>query len=294
MKTILVLTDFSIKADRATNYALKLALQTRCDLLLCNMFLVPYVEPMTTQLAWPVEDFQTIHEDSINDLKEVAERLNNQLDYEIPSGGFRPAIGQCSKSGSIAEIFDEIAGSNEILLTIISQHGTEGSSSFAFDDHARKIIEKAIFPVMIVPDFEPYHNFQKIAFATDLSITDIDILQNVTSLAKLFGAEVLVTHIADENSDEVYEERIATSFFKMAAAEINYPIINQTIKSKSIVSGLDWITENAGVDLLVLVHRKRNFFYRLVEGSVTHKMTEHLNKPLLIMPVTKVPDRRTV
>ena len=174
MKTILVLTDFSDKADHAAHYALKLAQQTKANLLVCNMFMVPYSEPMSTQVAWPMENFQTIEEDSNNELAALTGRLNLKLDSELSEGDFRPIIEPCSKSGAIAHIFAELAANYQILMAVISQHKT-GASNFVFEDHARSFIEKANFPVFVVPDYEPFNDFKKIAFATDLSISDIDV-----------------------------------------------------------------------------------------------------------------------
>jgi nucleotide-binding universal stress UspA family protein len=47
MKTILVLTDFSINADYAAHYALKLAQRIGANLLLCNMYKVPKDDRIT-------------------------------------------------------------------------------------------------------------------------------------------------------------------------------------------------------------------------------------------------------
>ena len=288
MKTILVLTDFSDKADHAAHYALKLAQQTKAQLLLCNMFMVPYSEPMSTQVAWPMENFQTIEEDSKNELTQLAGRLNGKLDSELDEGDFRPIIEQCSKSGAIAHIFAELATNHQILMAVISQHKSS-ASNFVFEDHARSIIEKANFPVFVVPDYEPFKDFKKIAFATDLSISDIDVLHSLSGFAKLIDAEILVTHVDDQNSDDQEAKQSVKHYFNMDSSEIKSKnIFYRTIKSKSITTGLDWLADNENIDLLVLVHRKRNFFQRLLEGSVTHRMANHLTKPMLVFPNSKV------
>ena len=44
MKTILVLTDFSINADYTAHYALKFAQKIKANLLLCNIYATPVNE----------------------------------------------------------------------------------------------------------------------------------------------------------------------------------------------------------------------------------------------------------
>ena len=65
MKTILVLTDFSISADYAADYALALAQSIEANLLLCNIFERPADENTPDRKAWPK---QACEENSINDL----------------------------------------------------------------------------------------------------------------------------------------------------------------------------------------------------------------------------------
>jgi nucleotide-binding universal stress UspA family protein len=38
------------------------------------------------------------------------------------------------------------------------------------------------------------------------------------------------------------------------------------------------------IDLLVIVHHKRNFFQKLFNGSMTRKLATSSNKPLLVFP----------
>src|SRR5277367_4475636 len=101
MKTILVLTDFSIRADHAAHYALKLAQKIKANLLLCNIFPATGTAAVSTPAGWPKRNYEAFDEDSINELEELADRLNRFLDNKVPDGDFRPAIEQCSKAGPV-------------------------------------------------------------------------------------------------------------------------------------------------------------------------------------------------
>jgi len=285
----LVLTDFSNNADHASQYALKLAHTTKANLLLCNMFLVPYVEPMTTQIAWPTENYNSIEEDSKHGLNILAERLKTEAEKDFSKYGFKPDIEVCSKSGSIADILKELAEQYDLVMAVIGQHDSNVPGLFLSEDHARKIIEKADFPVLIIPENFPFANYKKIAFATDLSISDIDILHSLSGLARLIDSEILITHVDDDSLEDEDTKKNVRNFFNMVSSEINYPkLFLRAIKSNSVTTGLDWLAQNDEIDLLVLVHRKRNFLRRLFDGSVTHKMASHIEKPLLIFSGSKV------
>jgi nucleotide-binding universal stress UspA family protein len=289
MKTILVLTDFSIRADHAAHYALKLAQKIKANLLLCNIFPATGTAPVSTPAGWPKRNYETFEEDSINELEELAERLNRFLDSKVADGEFRPAIEQCSKAGSVGDVIDQITSNRNVLMAVISMHSPDGSIPFLLEDHANEIIEKANCPVLIVPYQVPFRGFNKISFATDLTHNGTDILHCLYGLTKYFDSEILVTHIADQNSLDVEEQQVIKQFFDQEPLGMSYPKIHyRAVKSNSVTAGLDWLSEHTDIDLLVLVHRKRNFFQKIFEESVTQKLASHLTKPMLVFSCKKV------
>lgn len=295
MKTILVLTDFSIRADHAAHYAIKLAQKIKANVLLCNVFLIPSTTPMATQIAWPMENFEMLEQDSTDDLVEIAGRLNNRLNIDTADGGFRPKIDFCSKAGLVAETINEIAKENHVVMVVIGTHAKHGFGSFLSGDHAKDIIENAHCPVLLVPNQVHFEGFNKLAFATDLTQTDIDVLHSLSGLAKHFDAEIMVTHIADESEQDNQAEPGVKIFLSMVSSKINYDkIYYRAVKGKKVVVGLDWIAAHADIDLLVMVHRKKGFFQSLFQGSITPKVADHLTKPLLVFPCSKVEDKLPV
>ena len=284
MKTILVLTDFSIRADNAAQYALKLAQVTHANLLLCNVFSIPSSVGMASQVAWPLEDYDLFEEESQNDLSEFVGRLRKSLEENVTNDeAFRPMIDYCSKTGLIADAIDTIAAENHIVMVVIGTHCKMGLTSWLAGDHAKDIIGKSDYPVLLIPDNARFKNYKRIAFASDLSIKDIDVLHSLSSLAKFFDAEILLTHVADEKPATQEMEPIVSIFLTMVSSKINYPkIFYRAVKGKNIINSLDWVAEHIDVDLLVMVHRKAGFFERLFNASLTKKMAGHISKPMLV------------
>jgi nucleotide-binding universal stress UspA family protein len=296
MKTILVLTDFSIRADHAAHYAVKLAQKIKANVLLCNVFLIPSSSPMASQIAWPMENFETLEQDSADDLSEIVSRLNTRLNIEtLTHDEFKPKIDFCSKTGLVADTINDIAKENQVVMVVIGTHAHHGLSSFLSGDHARDIIEKAHCPVLLVPDQVAFKGFKKFAFATDLTQTDIDVLHSLSGLAKHFEAKIMLTHIADESEQNNQGEPRVKIFLGLVSSKINYPnIYYRAVKGKTTPTGLDWLTTHVDFDLLVMVHRKKGFFESLLGGSITQKMADHLTKPLLVFPCSKVADKLPV
>jgi len=285
MKTILVLTDFSIRADNAAHYALKLAQKIKANLLVCNVFLEPSAQPMASQVSWPMETYETFEEDSINDVSELAGRLNKQLDKDVADGEFRPVIEQSSVAGFVANGLNEIVAAHHILMAVMSIHGTDNLSSFLLGNHAWEIIEKANCPVLLVPYQETFNGYKKIAFGTDLADSDIDVLHSLSGFAKYLNSEILIAHVTAERSAGQEEQNLVKHFLKLVSSAINYPMIYyRAIYNAHITTGLHWLSQHSDIDMLVVVHHKRGFFQRLFGGSISQNLAEHPNIPLLVFP----------
>jgi nucleotide-binding universal stress UspA family protein len=292
MKTILVLTDFSINADYVAHYALKLAQKVEANLLLCNIYEASADEKNTDRKAWPM---RASEENSINDLSELAMRLKAELDKEEGGTQFKPDIEQCSQEGLVGDKLNELAANHEVLLAVISMHSANNLTNFLGTNHAWNIIENAAFPVMVIPYQVRFKDYKLIAFASAVNYTDINVLESLSGLAKYCDSEIMLTHVSDEKTIDGIEESMLKQFFHQIPAKINYPkIIYHNIKSDNVTVSLKWLTAHTDIDLLVLVHQKRSLFQKVFNRSVTQKLSEHPGKPLLIFPCSTVNETLTV
>jgi len=264
MKTILVLTDFSINADYTAHYALHLAQQIKANILLCNVY------------ALDRDQLSAAEQNSIEDLGELAARLRTAANKEN-AAVFRPEISQCSLEGSVAGRINEIAAKNQILLAVISSHNAGLLSTLLSGDHARDMIDQAAFPVLIIPYQVRFHGYRNIAFARNRETVHAGVLQTLSGLAKDTGAQLWVAQVSGKAAAENEEAELA-----QFCNGIRYRLI----RSRDIATGLKLLSSERDLDLLVLVHQKKSFLQRLVKGSITQKMMHHPFTPLLVFPET--------
>ncbi|MES2107741.1 MAG: universal stress protein [Bacteroidota bacterium] len=279
MKTILVLTDFSINSAYTAHYALELAQQTVSDLLLCNIYERPADEQIANTESW---EMCAAKENSINDLGALLAELKNSLDKDVNLNKYRPAIVQCSKDGLIADKLNEIAEGGQILMAVISAHNAGVLNTLLSGNHALEIIDESRFPILVVPYQVRYKHYKTIAFASAMNYTDISVLQSLSGLASYSGADILIAHVDPAKKDSDGSVR---HFFTQIPSKINYPkILYRNIQNRSIVSSLKSLMMNANIDLLVLVHRKPTFFRKIFKQSVVQKLLRQAVKPLLVFP----------
>jgi nucleotide-binding universal stress UspA family protein len=286
MRTILVLTDFTTKDDHAAHYALRLAQKIKANILLCNVY--PQIEASMAagNSAYVNEIYDTLEEQSKNDLSELAGRLKSQL-KNLTDSWFKPTIQQCSKGGPLTTAINEIVESRNVLMAVIAAHSNDDFLTFINVDHARQIIENANCPVLVLPYQVPFKGFNKIAFASDLDQHNADVLNSLCGMGKYFDSEILVTHVGNVPLGPVTENYILKRLIKQEPGETGCSIQYRSVQNKSVTEGLNWLAADTDIDLMVLVHHKRNFFQKLFEKSVTKKLADHLTKPMLVFPANR-------
>jgi len=285
MKTILVLTDFSINADYTAHYALKFAQKIKADLLLCNIYSAPENELRTGRQPWPLGSHEKA---SIDDLGEITARLKTTLDAGEKTD-YRPEIDQCSQEGLIKDTINNIVSSHHVFMAIISMHSAKSQATFFSPDHAWNIIEQANFPLLMIPYQVRFKKYETIAFATDMTVTDKDVLKSLTGLARYSDADILVTHITNNGLSTVEEETLISEFFKTGSLTENSPaILYKAIKSSSVATALKELAQDIAIDMLVLIKRPHNAIQKIFDRNVIRKLANHPAKPILIFPDTPV------
>ncbi|HTI61284.1 universal stress protein [Mucilaginibacter sp.] len=289
MKTIAVLTDFSARAEHAARYALHLAKKVKANILLYNAFLVPSDTPMAAQVAWPMVDYNEIKSDTEKTLKALAKKLEAELKEDHFPGTFLPAVSYQCDEGSIANNITGLEENGDISLLVLATHGSDEISAFMFGNNCRQVIGSANTPVLIVPEKTPLSDIEKIAFATDITYTDVEYVKSLSKLAEKFGAEITITNVNPDNPLDSEHNAAVRLFMDDIEHDVDYRKITfKSVPGSNVKKGLEWLIENIKFDLLVMVHRKSTMFELLFRPSVTKKIAGRVDIPLLVYPYPAV------
>lgn len=286
MKTLLVPTDFSPAANNAARYAMHLAKGMKAGIKLCNAFKVPAEAPMAARIAWPLEDYTSLKNEITEELRLLAGALT-QEELSYPDlQDCHPQVDYISEVGTVTDVVRNLVESQKLPMVVMGMSGAGMVSRLVLGSNSHDMVEKASFPVLLIPSAVAYNGIHKIAFATDLSSGDIEVIHSLAGLAYFFNAEVLLAHVTDEKYDNPGHQHKIDSFLNDITSKLDYPkIYYRHIKSMDVDRGLEWLTEHGQIDMLAMVHRKHNIFDMLFNGSHTQKLAKHIELPLLVFPV---------
>jgi len=285
MKTLLIATDFSPNAGHAASYGYAMAQQLKARLLICHALNVPAEIPQNGMVAWPMEVYDDMMQDSYTEL----EKLKATLIAEAGPDDFQPEIVCIHEAGFVTDVINDEAAQYGADLVIIGAHGNDPLGTLMIGNHSRKLIEVAKVPLLLIPSGVEFKSFQRIAFGSDFKQPekDIELIHQLVTLTEAMDGELILAHIEQNSADPEYSAIVKHLLMELIG-KLNYKNVSyKTVKSDHVEKGLEWLVQHAHIDMMVMAHREHNFFDQLINGSHTQKAAGRIPVPLLVLKPQK-------
>jgi len=280
MKTILLLTDFSKKADHAAELAVEIAERVNADILLYNACLIPEVIPAAEAVFWQNETYEMLEEEVKVMLQKQADRLRKKVANGAKSL-YKPEINYFSDFGTVADTIASVVKKNKIWMVVMGTKGDNGISNFLFGSNAYGAIDNANCPVLLIPEKTDIEDIKKVALATDLQIEDMKQVDFLEEFARQFRSEVVVTHVSPKGLTTEDEQQ---QVFELVNKLNNSSASFKGISGDEVERKLEEFSINEHVDVLAVIHKKYNLLERIFHSSTTKILIRHSKVPLLVLP----------
>lgn len=280
MKRILVLTDFSKRAEHAARYAFRIATKLRASILLCNVIEIPEQVPLPSNSQWGA-DYNALKEESLEELSQLASGLTGTS----TESGFHPAVDFVSYIGLLADVANELIVEKGVDLIVMGSHHSNTFKRLLLGSDTYDVLDKVKCPVMLIPEKAGFRDIQKITYATDLTFGDLNVLRSLTKLAAPFHAKIFVSNVSASESYGSRGGMTMKELEKEVLPQIGYPeIVFNSIIGSDVPKSLLEISNSDVMDILSLVHRKNGFIDNFFQFSISKKLVNSTSIPLIIFP----------
>ena len=284
MKNILVLTDFTIRSKNAAEFAVQLAIQSKANIILCNVLEATTSITTGAEMKWPVVENSAFKDESIFDLTVLDKRLKKIIsESEAP---FKPDINFLSETGFLSEVTNRIIRERHVEMVVIGSHKSSAFARLIFGSHTHILLDKINCPILLVPINAKFRGINKIIYATDQSFNDTRVIDYLVKLAQPFQASVLVNHISKTGDNLEEQESSIVEINENNIAANDSPIIYSNIKGHDVKKSLIKMIDAGEVDIVTLVHKKYDLLTQIFHKSISKHIADSTEVPLLIMPHT--------
>jgi nucleotide-binding universal stress UspA family protein len=281
MKNILLPTDFSPAAMNAMEYAVQLFKGEPCKFYVVNTYApVALYTAYSYDASLDLDIGQTFKRKSEEHVQKAIDQINEKFADDQHS--FQ---GVCSFNLLTNEI-EELVKDHNIDAIVMGTNGATGLKEVFIGSQTMHVISETKVPVIGVPANFSYQPLKDILFTTDynigtdqvgLSLLEALCLKNVSRLVFLnvYQGEDL-TDKQSANMDAL------NAYFKKDAH------LTQIAQDMEVLDAVEDFQSRTAIDLLVMVHNKRNFFENLLFKPVIQNIVHRSDVPFLILPPYKV------
>jgi len=270
MKKILYATDFSINAEKAFLFALKIAEKHHAELIMLHVFEVPPVWGHP-QINNPVQTTKMARESWKSTLQELFEQFISDVNPTF--------------------IAVENASAVDGILSVIKKHkpdlvitGTKGKSLFKeifVGSTTKVLVNQSPVPVLAIPKNANYRDFGIVLYASDFHEFDLKALKQLIRLVRPYKPDIKVIHICTDNE---YKSNQKMEWFKDLVKEnIAYENISfELLVCDRIFERLTNYVQNHELDLLVMLEKEHHgIIEKLFHQDLVWKMEFHSSIPIL-------------
>lgn len=284
MKTILLPTDFGKHSEKALEFAIQIARKSNAKIIVAHSFFIS-----TMDVYVPVDTLQDIYEEEREDSeKELISYCQKIALNRSESGDMLQAEFVTEQNLPASEILHLIK-EKKIDLVVMGTEGEDHLLGF-LGSTTLEVLNKAKCPVLVVHEQSTFKEFHNIYFAIQEMKEDLLKIRQLIPLAGFFNGEISILHI-DRFPEEMNtlrkmwkEKEESEIFLDGIKKRYNYPTIKFHFDiSDNTFKKMDEVLEKDSPDLMVLVHKKRNWFENIFHKSVIKYLVKNTNTPLLII-----------
>jgi len=271
MKKILVLTDFSETSNKARDYAVQLAQELNAEVILLNIYHIPYTGARSGNFVM------------VDELSKTAElQLNSQLEY-LKTNYSNIKFKSLCVPGLVTDSVRSICVQENIDLVVMGTTGETGFINKVFGSNFSSLIGSIKTPIIGVPAHATINFPKNIIVANDLMMSgEEELFLPLKEIAAKTNSSINFLFVVDD------EHKINHKIQRLKAANFDsrfdlkyHPFHFRN--NENIEDGiLDYINSNE-VDLLTVISHQRTFWERLFHKSVAQSISAHVKLPILIL-----------
>jgi len=270
MSTILIPTDFSDTARNAFVYAVKLFGKDNQYILL-NTF----EEPHSTGASM-ISLRDVMEEGSLEGLAEECIHIKNILGEDTPE------ITSISEYGSSVNSILRVARTKGINLIVMGTTGASGLKEVVMGSVAAGVIQESLVPVLAIPSNYVFRKPKNILLAADLkSNIDAEHLTMLKSIADAANGKITVVTVESDDDDISMDD--VEQGYNMHVQLENIEHAFEVVENEDVELALSLFANANGMDMIVTIPRKSNWFQRLLNPSISRKLAQHQQRPVLAL-----------
>ncbi|MEN9686421.1 MAG: hypothetical protein RLZZ28_2207 [Bacteroidota bacterium] len=277
MKNILVPTDFSVTAQNAAMYAIKLAEQIGAPkVILFNA----YQSPMMIDPTAMVPAIQLLDEEQLKaDSNKGLERAKLILKAFCPKCC---SLETYCEYGLLNNGLDEVCNKLNADLIVMGITGGGALQETLIGSNTLQVSKNSQTPVIIIPAGLVFKKVENVLLASDFKqVLETTPVSSIQSLLKATQARFHIVHI--EKSAHISLTDISLESRKLDIMFKDFDPILQLQENNNFLDGINDYVNSNQIDILITIPKKHGILDSLFTRSHTKQIAFHSHVPVMVL-----------
>lgn len=268
MGLIITVTDFSVSAQNALDYACAFARAHGHNILLTNVYNIP-----------PSYSGEGLSLATINDaLMADTGRLRDELD-RVKSACHDVTIEAKLIVGGYLDSLNDL---HQELKPEVIIMGAEGDYSdlWNWDDDWLNAVLSVPCPILLIPEKTAYKPYSNIAFACDYKYAyqtqQVKAIKNIITSS---ASQLHIVHVTPPGALELNTNAVSGIKKDLESMSPQY----YEVKDKYVIKGISEFVSQQGIDLLIVVPHRHGLWDNLMNKSYTKQLALLNDLPILAL-----------
>jgi len=272
---IVLTTDFTDSSHHAMDYAKKLFSKWQGEI---SYFLLHGYMPMVPYSGGS-GGIPVIKNDAYQ--KESIQKLNDEAEILITKAKMK--VIPVFEKGPISEALKVIEKREKPDLVIIGSRERSFIERMTFGSNTIQVLNNSNTPIMAIPLKAKFKKPTSIMFAADFKTIDIPIesFDIFKDLVKLFKAKLQVLHIYESEEEKQENLTLTNSDIHNYLKDLEHE--HCYVVNEDVDEGISSFIAEHKPEMLAMIPHDQGFFEQLFKTSLSRKMTQEANLPLLIL-----------
>lgn len=220
--------------------------------------------------------------DSPDDL-DVIRNYQQSLKREFQQAGVLKVECEREMGGDLIENISNLAHTSRATLIVMGITGKSAIRQAMFGSNTLRLIDRNLYPVMIIPPDAEFKGIDHVAFASDLkNVEDVtpDVL--ITAVLEMFNPRLHIIHVSKESYDNrplppdmETEKQKLTQMFSRFNPEFHF-----LVKS-DFFQAVDHFINELDIDVIITIPRHQSNATSIFKSTHTKRLAYHSHIPIL-------------
>ena len=212
---------------------------------------------------------------------DISHNYQESLKKEFIRAGVKNVECENEMGGDLIENISRMAHTVRATLVVMGITGKSAIRQVMFGSNTLKLIDKNLYPVMIIPPDAVYNGINNIAFASDFkNVENTTPSALLNSVLEMFSPKLHIVNVSNEHYVSLTEEMEAEKI-KLKNMFGSYSTEFYFITMNDFYEAIDNFVNDYKIDVLITVPKHQSNSTSLFKSTHTKRLAYHSHIPIL-------------